>query len=509
MRNTTASSKSAATPTETDPLLQKSTIATDTSTTDSSTAAADDDTNPWSDAFDTVQLGIPIFFAMASWVGMKLTDSALLGHVSATALAAASLSDLWTMCTAVLLQGRVLGVLTGAAIGAGNPHLAGVYLQVSMVVLSVVAVAVMLCWWATSLVWKGLGSDPHVADMAGYYATVLSISIPAQVVFGQVSQFFSSQRIMHPEVNASALALLLNLLLGLVLVLGVFTPGHGFGFVACPAVTTTVVYVQVAVLVGVYCGLQNLHAPCWPGWSPAAWTWHRIHTFGQLYVPAALGMASDFWRVAVVGTAAARLGETAVAVFNTSYRIMWVVLIAISALASAAGIKLTIRLGRNQGKLARQAGMIGLGLAAAVLLVLGFLVYYNLRTLGRIFTNDEEFLGMWQDAALPFTITLVLMNFSVALERLPYAMGRTKEVFWYGFVASWGFQVPAVYLLTFYWRDDLTGLYTGMAIGYAALAVLYGWIVGTSDWDYYARLAVERSEMPPKVDLGEDAEQRP
>ena len=159
--------------------------------------------------------------------------------------------------------------------------------------------------------------------------------------------------------------------------------------------------------------------------------------------------------------------------------------------------------------MAQQAGMIGLGLAAAVLLVLGFLVYYNLRTLGRIFTNDEEFLGMWQDAALPFTITLVLMNFSVALERLPYAMGRTKEVFWYGFVASWGFQVPAVYLLTFYWRDDLTGLYTGMAIGYAALAVLYGWIVGTSDWDYYARLAVERSEMPPKVDLGEDAEQRP
>ena len=32
---------------------------------------------------------------------MKTTDTALLGHVSARALSAAALSDLWTMCTGV------------------------------------------------------------------------------------------------------------------------------------------------------------------------------------------------------------------------------------------------------------------------------------------------------------------------------------------------------------------------------------------------------------------------
>jgi hypothetical protein len=48
----------------------------------------------WSDAKDIAVLGLPIFLAMLSWVGMKTTDSALLGHVSADALAAAALSDL-------------------------------------------------------------------------------------------------------------------------------------------------------------------------------------------------------------------------------------------------------------------------------------------------------------------------------------------------------------------------------------------------------------------------------
>jgi hypothetical protein len=46
-----------------------------------------------------------------------------------------------------------------------------------------------------------------------------------------------------------------------------------------------------------------------------------------------------------------------------------------------------------------------------------------------------------------------------------------------GFVASWGGQVPAVLLLTKYWRNDLVGLYTGMAIGYFILTILYSVIV--------------------------------
>lgn len=36
--------------------------------------------------------------------------------------------------------------------------------------------------------------------------------------------------------------------------------------------------------------------------------------------------------------------------------------------------------------------------------------------------------------------------------------------------------MPAVVLLTKYWRNDLIGLYSGMALGYALLVVLYGFI---------------------------------
>ena len=55
-------------------------------------------------------------------------------------------------------------------------------------------------------------------------------------------------------------------------------------------------------------------------------------------------------------------------------------------------------------------------------------------------------------------------------------------------------QVPAVICFTSYWRDDLVGLYTGMAVGYGVLVILYSAIAFTSDWQKYAELARQRSE---------------
>ena len=217
-------------------------------------------------------------------------------------------------------------------------------------------------------------------------------------------------------------------------------------------------------------------------------------------------MASDFWRVAVVGAIAADLGEVQVAVFNTSYRIMWIVLIMVNALSSAAGIKMSQRLGNMDPSGAKQAGEVGIFLSFVVLAAILSAVFFRIRMFGQIFTQDEEFLDLFETTRVPFCCTLFLMNMSVAIERIPYAMGRTKEVFWMGLIASWGgkhtmygtccrvmllclscfvsltttiAQVPGVYVLTTYWRNDLFGLYCGMALGYAVLMLLYGYITVT------------------------------
>jgi Na+-driven multidrug efflux pump len=168
------------------------------------------------------------------------------------------------MCTFVLVNSRVLGVLCSSAIGAGNPKLAGIYLQVAYFVLAFVTVFVFFCWFVTAQVLTLFGSDVKLAEMAGFYARVLAISLPGQVALDQLGQFFSSQRIMHPGVHASSTALVLNVLLGLVLVLGIPIPGwEGFGFKACPWMTVSVIYIQFLIIYIIYIRRQRLHAPCW------------------------------------------------------------------------------------------------------------------------------------------------------------------------------------------------------------------------------------------------------
>ena len=267
------------------------------------------------EAADIFKLAVPIFIARLSFVGMKTTDTALLGHVSREALSASALSDLWTMCSLVFVSGRILGVFIGSDVGAGNHKLAGIYLQVSLVVLGSMSLFVFVAWNLTGQVWLAFGGDPEISDMAGYYSRVLSFAIPGIVAFGQLSQFFSAQRIVHPEKNSAMLGLALNLILGLIFVLGWPIPGfQGYQFAACPVVTTVVTYIQLIIILYVYVWKRRLHEACWGGWKLDEITWKRVKTFSALYFPAAMGSASDFWRVAVIGAVAAKLGEEEVAV---------------------------------------------------------------------------------------------------------------------------------------------------------------------------------------------------
>lgn len=391
-----------------------------------------------------------------SYNQMKTTDTALLGHVSGRALSAAALSDLWTMCTGVLLQGRVLGILVGQSIGAKNYKLALVYLRISITILAILSVAVIISYGYTEKVWEKLGQSTTVAKDAGYYSYVFIFMIPAQIGFDQLAQFFSAQRIMKPEVITAILALTFNLVLGLIFVLGIMIRGFGgYGFVACPIVTVLVDWFQFMILFAYFRWFQN-HDQSWKyvenssfagdGFEQnkhflSSWldgiTKDRILTFTGLYFPAALALSSDFWRMGVVGEIAASLGEREVGLFNASYRILWITLTFIGALAGASGIKIAQRLGNGDHMSAKQASQSGVLLSVLLLLFLSTLVYFNTRVFGMVFTSDENYLVLFEECRLPFSCSLFFMNLAVAIETIPVSMGRTSTVFYSGFVASW------------------------------------------------------------------------
>ena len=73
----------------------------------------------------------------------------------------------------------------------------------------------------------------------------------------------------------------------------------------------------------------------------------RVKEFYKLYIPSALAIASDFWRVTVIGVIAARQGSLEVAIFNVGYRFLWICLLFSGALARASGIKIAVAVGES------------------------------------------------------------------------------------------------------------------------------------------------------------------
>ena len=89
--------------------------------------------------------------------------------------------------------------------------------------------------------------------------------------------------------------------------------------------------------------VRKLHVKCWPqkGWSCSHLKKEWVSEYLRQYVPLALSIASDFWRVAAIGAICTDIGEIQLGVFNVSYRILWICLALIGSIGSACGVKIS------------------------------------------------------------------------------------------------------------------------------------------------------------------------
>lgn len=456
-------------------------------------AAVAPPSNPLEDVKDMLWLSSAYFVASASFVAMKTTDTALLGHLGAQYLDAVAYSDLYTSASGVLIKGDVLSVFCAQAYGSGNLQLVGTWLKVSYVFVGTLGAPVCFAWALTPQALLGFGvANQLMRRKAGLYARVLAICIPARIGYSQLSKFFTSQNVTQPSyISLAAVAANAGLGVGLVI-------GAGLGFPACPAVTTAVEYIQLGLMVVIFCVYRQLHARCRPTvgwWSLQDVTRPRVCQFARLYAPTVAATASDFWRLSAVGTVAATISKDALGVFSASYRIMWMSLALAGSFGAAVGTKVAVALGAGDPMGARRVTEVGLLVSVSLLLLLATIVLALPRQLGMIFTNDRHLLDLFEDARYELAATVFFMNLACVLERVPIACGRTKLVFVFGFVASWSVQVPAVLACVHYWHHSLRSVYLGVTLGYAVLCVLYLALVLQSDFHASAAEAAVRSEV--------------
>mmetsp|Transcript_66999 Transcript_66999/g.160543 ORF Transcript_66999/g.160543 Transcript_66999/m.160543 type:complete len:532 (+) Transcript_66999:52-1647(+) len=466
-------------------------------------------------------LFVSIFFARLAWIGMKLTDTALLGHSGTVFLSASSLADFYTQATGVFVTDKVLGSLCGQAYGAKNYDLVGVWTQVATTVFTWMLIPVMISWFLTGFVLRNfLGTEETIAGYANYYAVVLALCLPARMISDKVSSFFYAQTITQPGMVTTIMGVLLNLAFGMQLVLGIpFESLGSYGFWACPAVTTAVEWAVVAVLLGFYCGVLRYHDKCWTSavreWSPirdmfiapvlslftpTSFPYYmdnirpRLREYVVLSLPATLALGSDFWRFSAIGLMASWMGDVEVATFNASYRFAWMNLVVIGSFSSAAVTQLGIALGTGDGKIARRIVKFGITTVGSFLALSTLLTVVFIEDLGRIFSNDPEVLELFVASRYEMGFMIFFMCFAMHFELILLSLQRSDLVFKAAVVGSWGGQVPAVFGLLVFVSKTLANIYIGVGLGYVLVCFLYWVPIFYVDFDAEAAKAAEKNK---------------
>ena len=67
-----------------------------------------------------LSISLPLCITRLSWVIMKTTDTALIGHTGLSYLTGTALADMWTSSTSVFLSGSVLSTFASTAFGSGT-----------------------------------------------------------------------------------------------------------------------------------------------------------------------------------------------------------------------------------------------------------------------------------------------------------------------------------------------------------------------------------------------------
>ncbi|KAL5995718.1 hypothetical protein ACLOJK_025786 [Asimina triloba] len=374
----------------------------------------------------------------------------------------------------ILGMGSALETLCGQAYGAKQPHMLGVYMQRSWVILNVTCVILLPIYiWATPIL-TFFGQDEEIARLAGKFSLYM---IPQLFAYGfnfPIQKFLQAQSKVMTMAWVSALALLLHVLLSWLLIVE-FKWGLIGAAVSLNLSWWAVVLGQLVYILMGYC----------PGaWSGFSWgAFKDLAAFARLSVASAIMMCLEFWYYMLLVVLAGRLENPKIAVAAIS--ICHKMLINEKMLVLRNSVRISNELGAGRPRAAKfsivvvvmSSALLGIFFLA---LVLGLKDVYALP-----FTNSHEVAHAVSKLAVIFAFTLLLNSVAVGA-------GWQWLVAYINVGCYYIVGLPLGFLLGAKLKLGVMGIWGGMISGVGLQTLILTGITFGTNWEKEAMQAESR-----------------
>ena len=420
---------------------------------------------------------------------MGVVDTAMVGRVSATSLAAVALGSIYFFTVSIFGIGvlQVLDPIVAQAVGAGDrPAIARGVQRGLLLTVPLTALCSILIWPAETVL-ALLRQPGDVVPIAGVFTRALIPGLLPFFVFFVLRQSLQAMGHLRPLVVATVLANVINALLNWVLI---------FGHLGMPALGA--VGSGWATSLSRIFMTAGLVVVSWRWIRPYLVPWHResqalapLLRMLRIGVPIGLQFQIEFGAFSVTALLMGTLGTVQMAAHQVAINLASLTFMVPLGIGSAAAVLVGRAVGRGDPMEARRAAAMSLLLGATFMLASAALMLAVPRLFAVAYTNDQAVLAL---AATLIPIAGVFQVFDglqvVAAGALRGA-GDTRVPMLMTLVGFWLVGVPVSVYLGFYAGAGPIGLWWGFVAGLGAVATLLLLRVRARFRGPLARLAIE------------------
>jgi MATE family multidrug resistance protein len=416
-----------------------------------------------------ITVAVPVVIVEVGLMFMGVVDTLMVGHLSASALAAVALGNLLTYNVAALAIGTVMSIdpVVSQAVGANDESAITRAVQRGVIMAVVLSIPTTIAMNFAGPLFTVFGQPADVIPDAALFSRINSVAMAPFLVFVAFRQVLQAKHRLAPILWTILIANGLNVLLNWVLVFGKLgAPALG---VAGSAIATTVSRWAMALL---------LLALAWRELGPHLVRFDRVsfslaplRKMFALGIPIGFQLFLEISAFGTIGLLTGTFGTTSVASYQVALNLAALTFMVPLGISAAGSVRVGNAVGAGDAPRAREAARIAYMLGGGFMCASAVLFLTLPEELARLYTKDATVIAT---AALMIPIAGLFQVFDgmqAVGAGVLRGLGDTRVPFVAMLSGYWIIGVPVSVWLGFYSGMGAIGLWWGFVAGLASVSI--------------------------------------
>lgn len=400
---------------------------------------------------------------------MGVTDSIMVGHVSPTALAAVALGSTYSMAVLLFGQGilSALDPIVAQAWGAGERHLIAIELQRGIAMALLLSVPYAAIFWYSAPILLALGQPPEIVIIVEPFLRAMALGIPAFLLFVALRQTLQAMGLVRPMLFAVIVGNAINVVGNWMLIYG------KLGAPALGAVGSgwSTSFARWAMVGSLAWAARPALAEIWQPFSPDAIDRKAMWRMARIGVPIGLHIGLEMWVFTATAMLIGAMGPAQLAGHQVAINLASLSFMAPLGIGAAAATRVGNAIGRGDTPGMRRSALVALVVGGSVMLVSATAYALFPAELAHLYSPDAQVIATAAQL-LPIAALFQIFDGTQAVGcGILRGAADVRIAAIINFVGYWILGLPIGWLLAFRVGLEARGLWLGLTLGLAVVAV--------------------------------------